>query len=50
MVLNGGKSRWFAVEGGLDKDAPCHHSYNIYLMEMAEELERAHLRNKLEEC
>ena len=27
VVLNGGKSRRFAVERGLGKDAPCCHSY-----------------------
>ena len=51
VVLNGRKSRWFAMESRLRMDAPCHHSYFIiYLMGMAEELERAQLGVNLEGC
>ena len=49
VVLNGGKSRWFVVEGGLRQG--CSLSpllFNIYLMGMVDELERAQLGVKLE--
>ena len=46
VVLNGGKSRWFAVERGLRQGGSLPPLlYNIYLMGMAEELERTQLGN-----
>ena len=51
VVLNGGKSRWFAVEKGLRQGCTLLPLlFNIYLMGMAEELERANLGVKLEGC
>ena len=51
MVLNGGKSRWFVVERGLRQGCPLSLLlFNIYLMGMAEELERAQLGFKSEGC
>ena len=51
VELNGGKSRWYAVEWGLRQG--CLLSpllFKIYLIGMAEELERAQLGVKLEGC
>ena len=50
VVLNGGKSKWFAVESRLGKDPLSPLLFNIYLMGMAEELESAQLGVKLEGC
>ena len=49
MVLNGWKSGWFAVERGFRQGCPLS-PFNIYLMGMAEELERAQFGVKLEGC
>ena len=44
MVLKGGKSRWIAVERGHRQGFPLLPLlFNIHLMGMAEELERAQL-------
>ncbi len=44
VVLNGRKSRWFEMERGLRQGCPLSPLlFNIYLMGMAEELERAQL-------
>ena len=51
VVLNGGKPRWFAVERRLRQGHPISPLlFNISLMGMAEELERAHPGIKLEGC
>ena len=51
MVLNGGKSMWFVVERGLREGCPLLPLlFNIYLMGMAEELERAQPGVKLDGC
>ena len=51
VVLNGGKSRWYALKSGLRQGCPLSPLlFNIYLMGMAEELERAQLGVKLEGC
>ena len=48
VVLNGGRLRWFAVESGLMKRCPLLPLlFNIDLMGMAEQLERAQLGVKL---
>ena len=51
VVLNGGKSSWFAVERRLRQGCPLLPLlFNIDLMGMAEELERAQVGVKLEGC
>ena len=51
VVLNGRKSRWFAVEWGLRQGCPLSPLlFNFYLMGMAEELESTQLGVKLEGC
>ena len=51
VVLNGGKSRWFAVERRHRQGCPLSPLlFIIYLMGMAEELERAQLGVKLQGC
>ncbi len=51
VMLKGGKSWRFAVERGLRERQPLSPLlFNIYLMGMAEELDRAQLGVKLEGC
>ena len=49
LVMNGAKSRWFGAERGHRQRCSLSLLFNIYMMGMVEELERAQLGVKLEE-
>ena len=49
-MINGAKSRWFCVERDLRQGYPLSPLlFNIYMMGLVEELERAQLGVKLED-
>ena len=48
VVINRAKTRWFGVERGLRQAHPLSLLFNIYMIVMVEELERAQLGVKLE--